>query len=130
MVDYCEDRRKTTQPQITQNHYNESAEELNKMDIFVCGTCYFVAHFVEQFLEHKAEPCERQDVIQPNTSDQKPQVWSFLLWKNAKSKSNTANSSWQLYQEWCALPEGVKDTWIQAGQFLKGVSAVKNYSRK
>uniref|UniRef100_A0A8D8YHC6 Chromo domain-containing protein n=1 Tax=Cacopsylla melanoneura TaxID=428564 RepID=A0A8D8YHC6_9HEMI len=130
MVDFCEDRRKTTQPQITQNHYNESADELNRMDIFVCGTCYFVAHFVEQFLEHKSEPCERTDIIQPNTSDQKPQVWSFLLWKNAKTKSNSANSSWQLYQEWCALPEAVKDTWIQAGQFLKGVAAVKNYSRK
>lgn len=46
----------------------ESVNELNKMDIFVCGTCYFVSHFVEEFIGHKEEPCERTENIQPNTS--------------------------------------------------------------
>lgn len=100
----------------------EAQDELPKLDVLVCGQCHEVFHYVEQLQVHKLEgDCSGGSSLHGNRTDQKPQVWGFLLWKTAKFKSAQAEvpSSWGLYQMWCNLDSSEKETWITAGQTIQ-----------
>lgn len=90
------------------------------MDVLVCGGCNEVFYFIEQFQQHKqSENCSNTSSVKDNCSgESKPQVWAFVLWKNAKYK-NSKESSWEIYQQWCKLDLKEKDTWILAGKNLQ-----------
>lgn len=111
-------------PIITPKLFPDAKQDITHMDVLVCGECHEVFHYIEAFQEHKVEGvCTKVSTLHENTStDQKNQVWGFLLWKNAKFKSKTDNepqpSSWSVYQSWCNLEVTEKDTWIAAGQSL------------
>lgn len=81
-------------------------------------------HYIEHFQEHKQDgACIGVSTLRDETNtDQKTQVWGFLLWKNAKFKNDADNandsSSWSIYQQWCNLEIPQKDAWIAAGQSI------------
>lgn len=102
-------------------YFVETQQEILKLDILVCGVCHDVFHCIEGFQEHKADGvCTGTSTLRDeNSTDQKTQVWGFLLWKNAKFKKDPTDqptSSWTIYQLWCNLDVNQKDTWISAGQ--------------
>lgn len=102
----------------------EAKQEIVNFDVFVCGSCHDVFHYMEQFEEHKQDGVciGVSNLLDETNADQKTQVWGFLLWKNAKFKQddNNANksSTWNIYQQWCNLEISQKDAWIAAGQSI------------
>ena len=60
---------------------------MKEVDVLVCGSCHNVLHFVEEFTKHKPV-CKRKSDFHGNIAETKPQVWAFLLWKNAQAKIN------------------------------------------
>lgn len=101
-------------------------KDIGLMDVLVCGSCHEVFHFVEQFQQHKLpDGCVDSSTMKENCKGEtKPQVWAFVLWKNAHYKNNTNDgtpppSSWEIYQRWCKLDTKEKDAWILAGKSLQ-----------
>ncbi|XP_026806564.1 uncharacterized protein LOC113549452 isoform X3 [Rhopalosiphum maidis] len=95
-------------------------QELTNVDVLVCGLCHIGFHFVEEFQDHKLGGCKKISAFRDqNTSDNKPQILGFLLWKNSQTKQIAENQeAWKVYQMWCVLPESVKNCWIQAGKTI------------
>lgn len=94
------------------------------MDVLVCGSCHAVFHFIEQFQEHKLSNCSGVSTIKENYQHEpKPQVWAFMLWKNAQyrnaSEGELIPSSWMVYQRWCHLEPKEKEAWIVAGRSIQ-----------
>ncbi|XP_063228241.1 uncharacterized protein LOC134534110 isoform X2 [Bacillus rossius redtenbacheri] len=111
--------------------------EIGKIDVLVCGSCFNVFHFVEEFQLHKLqEDCvSNPDFKQPSPSETKPQVWAFLLWKSSILNENKRFGedrqadelgSWHLYQSWCKLEEKIRDSWIAAGRAIQGFASIAN----
>lgn len=98
--------------------------------MLVCGICHNVYHFIEQFQEHKQEgQCSGSSSIKENYKHEpKPQVWAFMLWKNAQFKhiknDEPPPSSWTVYQRWCKLDPDKKDAWITAGRNIQTFSKI------
>lgn len=107
-------------------HIAETKEEISEVDVFVCGKCHEVFHYVENFQNHKDDGvCTGVSKLREenkNNTEQKTQVWGFLLWKNAKFKKDDCKdskpTSWSIYQSWCNLDISEKDSWIAAGQTI------------
>ncbi|XP_050439895.1 uncharacterized protein LOC126845274 isoform X2 [Adelges cooleyi] len=96
-------------------------QELSNVDVLVCGVCHVGFHFVEEFQDHKVNgTCKKVSAFRDqNTSDNKPQILGFLLWKNSQTKTIAENQeAWKVYQMWCLLPDTVKNCWIQAGKTI------------
>lgn len=99
--------------------------DIGKLDVLVCGSCHDVFHFIEQFQEHKSPGnCSGTSVIKDNYQHEpKPQVWAFMLWKNAQYKNGNESkpvpSSWVVYQRWCKLEPKEKEAWIVAGRNIQ-----------
>ncbi|XP_039298071.1 uncharacterized protein LOC111046169 [Nilaparvata lugens] len=112
----------TENPQVLQG----PEEDLEELDVFVCGLCHTVFHFVEQFQEHRARvQCRGTSTFKASLSESKPHVWAFLLWKNAQTKIlGETESSWKLYQRWCKMTDQLRETWIAAGRDLQANSCV------
>ncbi|XP_039297065.1 uncharacterized protein LOC111060163 [Nilaparvata lugens] len=112
----------TENPQVLQG----LEEDLEELDVFVCGLCHTVFHFVEQFQEHRARvQCRGTSTFKASLSESKPHVWAFLLWKNAQTKIlGETESSWKLYQRWCKMTDQLRETWIAAGRDLQANSCV------
>lgn len=101
--------------------------------MLVCGSCHEVFYFVEEFETHKQPgTCTGKSVLKesPHGDCNKPQVWAFMLWKNAnyrnKRDGETSPSSWKIYQEWCKLEADVKDAWILAGKNIQTFAKVSD----
>ncbi|XP_050532347.1 uncharacterized protein LOC126900559 isoform X2 [Daktulosphaira vitifoliae] len=109
-------------------------EELSNVDVLVCGLCHVGFHFVEEFQEHKnGGTCKKVSAFRDqNTSDNKPQILGFLLWKNSQTKLIAENQeAYQVYQMWSMLPDSVKNCWIQAGKTINTyVELSKNIPNK
>uniref|UniRef100_A0A069DZN3 Putative chromatin organization modifier protein n=1 Tax=Panstrongylus megistus TaxID=65343 RepID=A0A069DZN3_9HEMI len=102
-----------------------ASDELRELDILVCGGCHTVFHFIEEFNKHKPT-CRRKSAFHGNIAETKPQVWAFLLWKNAQTKINKRvpmeESAWKLYQKWCKMPERIRNAWVAAGETVMNFS--------
>lgn len=90
----------------------------------MCGACHEVFHFIEHFQEHRLiGKCNKKSpFVEACANELKPQVWAFMLWKNAKFKkppSEEAPSSWSVYQLWCNLDPEEKEAWITAGKNIQ-----------
>lgn len=113
-------------PQVNVDDIKVVQDELRELDILVCGSCHDVVHFIEEFNQHKPV-CKRKTAFNGNIAETKPQVWAFLLWKNAQSKLNkrgnyVEESSWKLYQKWCKMPERIRNAWVSAGETVMNFS--------
>lgn len=113
-------------PQVNIEDMKVALEELREVDVLVCGSCHIVVHFVEEFMKHKPS-CKKKSDFHGNIAETKPQVWAFLLWKNAQAKINKRGthieeSSWKLYQKWCKMPERIRNAWVAAGQTVMNFS--------
>lgn len=134
-----EEKKVKDKPDLTKDPelLASAQEELKQLDIFVCGQCYDVFHFLEEFQEHKSNPdkCPKKPNLKNNLDyDGKPQIWGFTLWRsnelkshkpvedNDEAKQNT--KSWQMYQNWCKLDQKEKEKWINAGQTVQFVSRI------
>ncbi|XP_075237257.1 chromodomain-containing protein chromator isoform X3 [Lycorma delicatula] len=111
-------------PTILSYHPNlvkNAQEEITSLDVLVCGLCHAVFHFFEEFQDHKMNVnCRGTSTFKASLSEPKPQVWAFLLWKNAQTKIiGDMESSWKLYQRWCKMPENLRETWVAAGKALQ-----------
>lgn len=111
--------------QILNSGLLEAQKEVGKTDVLVCGACHDVFHFVEEFQEHKqGDKCTGNSTIKENyLHEPKPQVWAFMLWKQAQYKKSkdggSQPSSWEIYQNWCKLEPDEKETWIVAGRNIQ-----------
>ncbi|XP_014294545.1 uncharacterized protein Chro isoform X5 [Halyomorpha halys] len=113
-------------PQVNIEDMKVALDELREVDVLVCGSCHNVVHFVEEFMKHKPV-CKKKSDFHGNIAETKPQVWAFLLWKNAQAKINKRGthieeSSWKLYQKWCKMPERIRNAWVAAGQTVMNFS--------
>ncbi|XP_060872505.1 uncharacterized protein LOC132946497 isoform X2 [Metopolophium dirhodum] len=94
-------------------------QELTNVDVLVCGLCHIGFHFVEEFQEHKDGECKKVSAFRDqNTSDNKPQILGFLLWKNSQTKQIENEEAWKVYKMWCVLPETVRNCWIEAAKTI------------
>ncbi|XP_073970208.1 chromodomain-containing protein chromator isoform X3 [Rhodnius prolixus] len=115
-----------TNPQVIIEDMKAALDELRELDILVCGGCHTVFHFIEDFNKHKPT-CRRKSAFHGNIAETKPQVWAFLLWKNAQTKMNKQGlpieeSAWKLYQKWCKMPERIRNAWVAAGETVMNFS--------
>lgn len=116
------------------NHTAANANKITPLDA-LCLDCRifwnierisFILFFVifVRFFEINFKKCENCQLFMSNFNI------CDCLNVTCGNVADTQNSSWQLYQEWCTLPESVKDTWIQAGQFLKASSTIRTANRR
>lgn len=102
--------------------FTEDAQnEIGNLDVLICGKCHEAFHFIQQFQDHTSETCTGESSVRENYKHEpKPQVWAFMLWKNAQSKKGSSEdptpTSWAIYQNWCKLSTKDKETWIAAGR--------------
>jgi len=114
------------------------ANTISNLDLFVCGKCLFVSHFVEPFVKHKDSECSTDDVKDSifdelnNTKleEKRPQIWAFALWKNKVLEENDKKSSWDIYQEWLKLESNVKQMWVKAGERLSDINDIAGKTTK
>lgn len=87
-------------------------------------------HYIEQFQEHRLlGKCPgKSAVVESCINELKPQVWAFMLWKNAKFKaqSEVPPSSWSVYQLWCNLAPEHKEAWIAAGKSIQSFTKISH----
>ncbi|XP_018350209.1 PREDICTED: uncharacterized protein LOC108745310 [Trachymyrmex septentrionalis] len=97
-------------------------EEMEQLDILICGQCHSVFHFIEKFQEHrtKKEFCSKTSCIRDiNDNRQNAQICPFLLWKSTQvqdSSDKEVFDTWTLHQKWCKMDTKEKETWIIAGK--------------
>ncbi|KAK9502055.1 hypothetical protein O3M35_012661 [Rhynocoris fuscipes] len=113
-------------PQVNIEDMKAGLDEIRALDILVCGSCHTVFHFVEEFKSHKPSCCKKS-LFHGNIAETKPQVWAFLLWKNAQTKMSkpgtpVEESAWKLYQKWCKMPERIRNAWVAAGETVMNFS--------
>lgn len=100
--------------------------EMTTLDVLVCGQCHSSFHFIEQFNEHKSPSCTKSSKIKDST-EQRPVVWAFLLWKAAQLNQEPNKDSppqWCIYQQWIKLDDAIKETWIVAGRTIQSFSRI------
>lgn len=100
--------------------------EMTTLDVLVCGQCHSSFHFIEQFNEHKNPSCTKTSKIKDST-EQRPVVWAFLLWKAAQLNQEPNKESppqWSVYQQWIKLDDAIKETWIVAGRTIQSFSRI------
>ncbi|KAJ8680212.1 hypothetical protein QAD02_015999 [Eretmocerus hayati] len=100
-------------------------DEMGRLDVLLCGQCHSVFHFIEDLQNHRTteNACSKvSNFRESSNTDQKAQVWAYLLWKGTQIQSDCPDkdgTSWTLYQKWCGLDSHIRDTWIIAGKTIQ-----------
>lgn len=114
---------------LNELYFSEAQADVKTTDIFVCGRCHEVYHFVEEFQIHKSQKCcAKSTVLAICEGESKPQVWGFTLWKTKQHRNlkpgEEVPTSWKTYQNWCKLAPIEKNAWISAGQGIQFCSKI------